>query len=159
MHSVTNHPACSAAAFPLPLQRDRRLYSFLYGSGFTLYEEVRRTTRPNCVRYPRIRSGASSTDYLFASGRSPPRLTTTKLPSATGIGHNPRVGLSPPKSRLGVGALILAKAGIQTPSPRRDCVAIHFIGISTPSHAVIPSGARNLIIVLRAGSGRNLYDQ
>jgi hypothetical protein len=39
-----------------------------------------------------------------------------------------------------------------------DCVTIHFIVISTPSHAVIPSGARNLIIVLRAGSGRNLYN-
>jgi hypothetical protein len=28
--------------------------------------------------------------------------------------------------------------------------------ISTPSHIVIPSGARNLVNALRAGSGRNL---
>ncbi|MDO9528028.1 MAG: hypothetical protein Q7J27_02590, partial [Syntrophales bacterium] len=46
------------------------------------------------------------TDCMFASGCSPPRLTATQLPSATGIGHNPGGGLSPPKSRLLPGALI-----------------------------------------------------
>jgi hypothetical protein len=104
MHSVTNHPACSVVALSLPLQRDRRPCTTLYGSGFTLNEEARRTTRPNRVRYP--------TDCMFASGCSPPHLTATQLPSATGIGHNPRRGLSPLKSRLLPGALIPAKAGI-----------------------------------------------
>ncbi|MDO9527544.1 MAG: hypothetical protein Q7J27_00110, partial [Syntrophales bacterium] len=41
------------------------------------------------------------------------RLTATQLPSATGIGHNPGGGLSPPKSRLLPGALIPVKTGIQ----------------------------------------------
>jgi len=104
-HSVTNHPACSVVALPLPLQRDRRPCSTLYGSGFTMYEEARRTTRPNRVRYP--------TDCMFASGCSPPRLTATQLPLATEIGHYLGGGLSPPKSRLLPGALIPAKAGIQ----------------------------------------------
>jgi hypothetical protein len=40
----------------------------------------------------------------------------------------------------------------------RDCITIHFIVISTPLHAIIPSGAGNLTIVLRAGSGRKLYN-
>jgi hypothetical protein len=70
-----------------------------------MYEEARRTTRPNRVRYP--------TDCMFASGCSPPRLTATQLPSATEIGHNLGGGLSPPKSRLLPSALIPAKAGIQ----------------------------------------------
>ena len=100
MHSVTNHPVCSVVALSLPLQRDRRPCSTLYGSGFTLNEEARRTTRPNRVRYP--------TDCMFASGCSPPRLTATQLPSATEIGHNLGGGLSPPKSRLLPGALIPA---------------------------------------------------
>jgi len=113
LHSVTNHPACSVVALSLPLQRNRRPCSTLYGSGFTLYEEARRTTRPNRVRYPRIKSGASSTDCMFASGCSPPRLTATQLPSATGSGHSPGRGLSPLESRLLPGALIPAKAGIQ----------------------------------------------
>ncbi len=70
-----------------------------------MYEEVRRTSRPNRVRYP--------TDCMFASSCSPPRLTATQLPSATEIGHNLGGGLSPPKSRLLPGALIPAKVGIQ----------------------------------------------
>jgi len=105
MHSVTNHPACSDVAFLLPLQHVRRPCTTLYGSGFTLNEEARRTTRPNRVRYP--------TDCMFASGCSPPRLTATQLPSATGSGHSPGRGLSPLKSRLLPGALIPAEAGIQ----------------------------------------------
>jgi hypothetical protein len=105
MHSVTNHPVCPAVAFLLPLQRDRHPSPTLYGSGFTLNEEARRTTRPNRVRYP--------TDCMFASGCSPPHLAVTQLPSATGIGHNPGGGLAPPKSCLLPGALIPAKAGIQ----------------------------------------------
>ena len=104
-HSVTNHPVCSVVALSLPLQHDRRPYTTLYGSGFTLYEEARRTTRPNRVRYP--------TDCMFASGCSPPRLAATQLPSATEIGHNLGGGLSPPTSRLLPGALIPAQAGIQ----------------------------------------------
>ena len=107
MHSVTNHPVCSDVAFLLPLQRVRRpcTFYFVHGSGFTLNEEARRTTRPNRVRrYP--------TDCLFASGCSPPRLTATQLPLATEIGHNLGGGLSPPKSRLLPGALIPAQAGI-----------------------------------------------
>jgi hypothetical protein len=110
MHSVTNHPACSVAALSLPLQLDRRPCFTFNGSGFTLHEEARRTTRPNRVRYP--------TDCIFASGCSPPRLTATQLPSATEIGHNLGGGLSPPKSRLLPGALIPAKAGIQFFQPR-----------------------------------------
>ena len=98
LHSVTNHPACSDVAFMLPLQCVRRPCATLYGSGFTLHEEARRTTRPNRVRYP--------TDCMFASGCSPPRLTATQLPSATGSGHSPERGLSPPKSRLLPGALM-----------------------------------------------------
>jgi hypothetical protein len=100
MHSVTNHPACSVVALVLPLQRDRRPCSVLQGSGFTLNEEAHRTARPNRVCCP--------TDCLFASGCSPPRLAATQLPSATGSGHSPRGGLSPPRSRLLPGALIPA---------------------------------------------------
>ena len=111
-HSVTNHPVCSDVAFMLPLQRVRRPFTAFYGSGFTLNEEARRTTRPNRVRYP--------TDCMFASGCSPPRLTATQLPSATGIGHNPGRGLSPLKSRLLPGALTPAKAGVQKVLKRLD---------------------------------------
>ena len=105
MHSVTNHPVCSDVAFLLPIQRVRRPCTRLYGSGFTLNEEARRTTRPNRVRYP--------TDCIFASGCSPPRLIATQLPSATEIGHNLGGGLSPPKSRLLPGALVPVKTEIR----------------------------------------------
>ena len=107
-HSVTNHPACSNIACLLPLQRVKRPCTnyLVHRSGFTLNEEARRTTRPNRVRYP--------TDCMFTSGCSPPRLTATQLPSATGIGHNPGGGLSPLKSRLLPSALIPAQAGIQS---------------------------------------------
>src|SRR5215212_4689643 len=43
--------------------------------GFATLVQARRSTPPKQVRYP--------TDRQFASGYSPPRLTTTQLPSAT----------------------------------------------------------------------------
>ena len=54
--------------FP-PRQRDPRV------SDFAMYEQARRSSPPNRVRYP--------TDRQFASGCSPPRLTATQLPSAS----------------------------------------------------------------------------
>ncbi len=80
MHSVTKHLACPAIASPLPTQRDR-LPGLYPGLGFALNPQARRYARPNRVRYP--------TDCTFASGCSPPRLTTTQLPLATGSGHLP----------------------------------------------------------------------
>ena len=44
-------------------------------------EQARRSSPPNRVRYP--------TDQQFASGCSPPRLSTTQLPSATELWHTP----------------------------------------------------------------------
>ena len=102
MHSVTNHPACSVVALSLPLQRNRRPCFTLNGSGFTLNEEARRTTRPNRVRYP--------TDCMFASGCSPPRLTATQLPSATGMGILPGEDFHLSNRACSPGALIPAEA-------------------------------------------------
>jgi hypothetical protein len=107
MHSVTNHPACPVIAFTLSTQRDGLPESTLMGSpgvsglDFTTNELARRNTRPKRVRhYP--------TDCMFASGCSPPRLTATQLPSATGSGHLPE-GTFTPKARLLGGALIPAR--------------------------------------------------
>ena len=44
---------------------------------FTFIQEARQLIPPNRVRYP--------TDWSFASGCSPPHLTVTQLPSATGL--------------------------------------------------------------------------
>ena len=106
MHSVTNHPTRPVIASTLSTQRDGLPESTLMGSpgvsglDFTTDEMARRIVRPNRVRrYP--------TDCMFASGCSPPRLTTTQLPSATGSGHLPE-GSFTPKARLLGGALIPA---------------------------------------------------
>ena len=103
LHSVTKHLARPAIASPLPTQRDR-LPGPCPGLGFTLNPQAHRYARPNRVRYP--------TDCMFASGCSPPHLAVTQLPSATGIGHNPGGGLSPPRSRLLPGARTPAFAGV-----------------------------------------------
>jgi len=58
-----------------PRQRDQRV------SDFAMNEQARRSSPPNRVRYP--------TDQQFASGCSPPRLSTTQLPSATELWHTP----------------------------------------------------------------------
>jgi hypothetical protein len=79
-HSVTKHLAHPAIASPLPTQRGR-LPGLYPGLDFTLNPQARRYARPNRVRYP--------TDCMFASGCSPPRLTATQLPLATGSGHLP----------------------------------------------------------------------
>jgi hypothetical protein len=80
MHSVTKHLARPAIASPLPTQHGR-LPGLYPGLDFTLNPQARRYARPNRVRYP--------TDCMFASGCSPPRLTATQLPLATGSGHLP----------------------------------------------------------------------
>ena len=49
--------------------------------GFATLVQARRHTPPKQVRYP--------TDRQFASGYSPPRLTTTQLPSATELWPTP----------------------------------------------------------------------
>jgi len=131
MHSVTNHPACPVIAFTLSTQRDGLPESTLMGSpgvsglDFTTNELARRNTRPKRVRhYP--------TDCMFASGCSPPRLTATQLPSATGSGHLPE-GTFTPKARLLGGALIPAKAGIQ--SKQRSCSK----DLSTQDYCALPT--------------------
>jgi len=58
-----------------PRQRVQRV------SDFAMNEQARRSSPPNRVRSP--------TDRQFASGCSPPRLTTTQLPSATELWHTP----------------------------------------------------------------------
>src|SRR5436190_18921716 len=58
-----------------PRQRDQRF------SDFAMYEQARRSSPPNRVRYP--------TDQQFASGCSPPCLGPTQLPSATELWHTP----------------------------------------------------------------------
>ena len=90
LHSVTNHLTRPAIASMLPTQRDRLPGVIAPGLDFALNPQARRYVRPNRVRHPRIRSGTSSTGCMFASGCSPPRLTATQLPSATGGEHPPR---------------------------------------------------------------------
>ena len=64
--SVSNHVGCLDSATPrLRVQRV---------SDFAMYEQARRSSPPNRVRYP--------TDRSFASGCSPPRFAATQLPSA-----------------------------------------------------------------------------
>ena len=58
-----------------PRQRDQRF------SDFAMYEQARRSSPPNRVRYP--------TDRQFALGCSPPRLAATQLPSATELWLSP----------------------------------------------------------------------
>ena len=72
--------------------------------GFAMNEEARRTAPPKRVRF--------TTDRKFASGCSPPRLTATQLPSATGLWLTPARTLTM-LLRAIEGALIPAKAGIQ----------------------------------------------
>ncbi len=69
-HSASNHVVCSGIALHATNQRTGRV------SDFALREEARRHTPPNRVRHP--------ADCQFASSCSPPRLTATQLPSATG---------------------------------------------------------------------------
>jgi len=52
------------------------------GLEFTLNPKAPHGVRPNRVRNV-------ATDYVFASGCSPPHLAVTQLPSATGSGHLP----------------------------------------------------------------------
>ena len=52
------------------------------GLDFALNPQARHSVRPNRVR-------KTATDYVFASGCSPPHLAVTQLPSATGNGHLP----------------------------------------------------------------------
>jgi hypothetical protein len=86
-HSVTKHLAHPAIASPLPTQRGR-LPGLYPGLDFTLNPQARRYARPNRVRH-------NPTDCMFASGCSPPRLTATQLPLATGSGHLPRGDFHP----------------------------------------------------------------
>ena len=72
-HSAPNHVMSPLDRLVSPAQRRARV------SGFATRSQARRNTPPNRVRHP--------TDRSFASGYSPPRLTTTQLPSATGPWH------------------------------------------------------------------------
>ena len=81
LHSVTNHPAHPAVASMLPTQRNRLPEFEDSGLDFTIGMKARRYVRPKRVRF--------TTDCRFASGCSPPHLTVTQLPSATGNGHFP----------------------------------------------------------------------
>jgi hypothetical protein len=58
-----------------PRQRDQRF------SDFAMYEQARRSSPPNRVRYP--------TDRQFALGCSPPCFAATQLPSATELWLSP----------------------------------------------------------------------
>ena len=69
-HSAPSHVACPGIALHATNQRTGRV------SDFALEEQARRHTPPNRVRHP--------ADCQFASSCSPPRLTATQLPSATG---------------------------------------------------------------------------
>ncbi len=66
---------CARSSLLPPCQRDRLV------PGFAMESQARRYTPPNRVRHP--------TDRQFASGCSPPRLSTTQLPSATGLWLTP----------------------------------------------------------------------
>jgi len=88
LHSVTKHLTHPVTAFTLPTQRDGLSGTLTFASsaiqsapnlGFAHEQKARPYARSNRVRHP--------TDYRFASGCSPPRLTTTQLPSATRSGH------------------------------------------------------------------------
>jgi len=68
-----------------PLQRVRLFPGFARGL------RARRRTSPNRVRHP--------TDRQFASGYSPPRLTTTQLPSATELWPTPAGTYTPQIAR------------------------------------------------------------
>jgi hypothetical protein len=68
-----------------PRQRDALL------PGFATLVQARRHTPPKQVRYP--------TDRQFASGYSPPRLTTTQLPSATELWLTPTGTFTPQVAR------------------------------------------------------------
>src|SRR6266480_4954490 len=72
--SVSNHVGPPEHRLP-PRQRDQRF------SDFAMYEQARRSSPPNRVRYP--------TDRQFALGCSPPRLAATQLPSATELWLSP----------------------------------------------------------------------
>ena len=87
MHPVTKHLTRPAIASLLPTQRDRLPGLIAPGLDFALSPQARRYARPNHVRYP--------TGCMFASGCSPPRLTATQLPSATGSGHLPEGDFHP----------------------------------------------------------------
>ena len=82
IHPVTKHLTRPAIASMLPTQRDRLPGVITPSLDFALYPQARRYARPNRVRHP--------TGCMFASGCSPPRLTATQLPSATGVEHPPR---------------------------------------------------------------------
>ena len=82
IHPVTKHLTRPAIASMLPNQRDRLPEIIIPGLDFALSPQARRYARPNRVRHP--------TGCMFASGCSPPRLTATQLPSATGGEHPPK---------------------------------------------------------------------
>jgi hypothetical protein len=84
---VVPSPTTRYAPTPLcpPLQRVRLF------PGFTTGLKARRYTAPNRVRHP--------TDRQFASGYSPPRLTTTQLPSATELWPTPTGTYTPQIAR------------------------------------------------------------
>ena len=69
--SASNHVMRPGIALHALFQRAGRV------SDFTLNEQARRFIPPNRVRHP--------ADRRFASGCSPPRLTATQLPLATGL--------------------------------------------------------------------------
>jgi hypothetical protein len=71
--SIPNHVMPRDQRLIPPTQRDHWL------SGFALRSQARRNIPPNRVRAP--------TDQSFVSGYSPPRLTTTQLPSTTEPWH------------------------------------------------------------------------
>jgi hypothetical protein len=74
-------------------------------------EQARRNAPPKRVRL--------TTDRQFASGCSPPRLTATQLPSATGLWLTPAWTFTM-LLRAIKGALVPAKAGIQAAAERSD---------------------------------------
>ncbi len=94
-------PSTWCARSPLlpPRQRDQLF------PGFAMNEQARRCTPPYRVRYP--------TDRQFASGCSPPRLSATQLPSATGLWLTPTRTCTVLMCAI-VGALIPANAGTHT---------------------------------------------
>ncbi len=81
----TGLPASHGATFPAFCHQTPGASCQTPGPDFALNPQAHRNTRPN--------PDFHRTDCRFASGCSPPRLATTQLPSAIGIGHLPKVDL------------------------------------------------------------------
>ena len=94
--------------------------------GFATRTRARRHTPPNQVRYP--------TDRQFASGYSPPRLTTTQLPSATELWLTP----------TGTCTLQMARPRGRTPSPCKG-EGMLFCVYDTVRIAVLQSGSGEIL--------------